>query len=99
LARILSPKSGNLLVFQSNDPLPRRLFDLLDHEDRFLRYAARLAMMRIDRRVWINPVLADDTIARPRGSFEGLLALIYTQGNVSESDRIFEKLNRMSLDG
>lgn len=83
-------------IFDGRDPLPGRLFYLLDHEDRFLRYAARLALMRIDRQVWAGMAAADSLLQRPRGALEGLLALIYTQTLLRESDQIFEILDRFS---
>ena len=76
--------------------IPNNLLKLLDDEDRFLRYSARNALMRVDRRAWAGEVANDSIAERPRGGLEGLLALVYTQATAGESDEIFKKLDQYS---
>ena len=74
------------------DLLTTRLFDLLDRPDRFVRYAARLALQRLPRGSWAPMVLADSIKKHPHRALEGLLALVHTQSTRAESDSIFGKL-------
>ncbi len=83
---------NNAMTVDANDDLVRGLFTLLDNPDRFVRYAAELAMERVDRDVWAPLVLNDSIPARPHGALVGLLALIHTQEVSEDSDTIFTKL-------
>jgi putative heme-binding domain-containing protein len=78
------------------DPIVRGLLDSLNHPDRFVRYAARLAIMRVYRGVWESQVTAWKMEEKPNGALQGLLALILTEESAPESDRIFTQLDRMS---
>ncbi|MBI1785030.1 HEAT repeat domain-containing protein, partial [Candidatus Sumerlaeota bacterium] len=78
------------------DHLPRHLIELLDHEDRFVRYAARLALTRVNRDAWIEAVKSDRIEEHPRGALEGLLVLIQTEALVGDSDIVFGKLLQYS---
>jgi putative heme-binding domain-containing protein len=80
----------------SEDPLPQVLFELLQHPDRFVRYAARNALIRVDTRVWVPAVFRDDVGARGAGAVESLLAAIQAQVYVGESDNIFAKVEEYS---
>lgn len=79
-----------------SDPLVTHLFKLIGSDDRFLSYAARLALVRVDRRAWVSLVLSDDISKRPHGALEGLLALVHTQAYLNDSDAIFVKLDEYS---
>lgn len=54
------------------------LYGLLDHEDRFLRYAAREAIQRIPHGYWVDQAFMASPGQRPRGYFEAALAMIYS---------------------
>lgn len=84
------------MSFKPGDALPTRLFDLLDHKDRFVRYSANLTLMRIDRKAWADAVLADNLSKRKHGALEGLLALEHTASTPEDSDKIFAKLGPYS---
>lgn len=72
------------------------LYLLLDHEDRFVRYAARKALERIHRDLWADNALSDEIDRRPRGVLEGMLALIETQRAAAHADAIFARLETLS---
>ena len=72
--------------------LDQRLMALLEHEDRFVRYAARMTLTRIDREAWATDVL---NTSSPRKTVEGLLALIYTQSSIEEANQIFNRLEQL----
>jgi putative heme-binding domain-containing protein len=72
------------------------LYLLLDHEDRFVRYAARKTLERIHRDLWADSILEDEIERRPRGVLEGMLALIETERAAVHSDAIFARLNTLS---
>lgn len=72
--------------------LPDRLFPLLDHDSRFVRYAARNALTRVYRGAWAERALTLDPVAHPHGSMEALLALIQTQRAAAHSDRILQRV-------
>ena len=77
-----------------------RLFELLDHSDRLVRYAARLTLQRLPLDSWTSLVLEDSIKKRPRGALEGLLAIIHSQAD-ARVDGIFGKLleySQSSLD-
>jgi putative membrane-bound dehydrogenase-like protein len=78
--------------FGANAALPARLFDLLGHRDRFVRYAARLALLRVEHTAWVDRVSGDDVEAHPRRSVEGVLALVYAQRTPEETALVFAKL-------
>jgi putative heme-binding domain-containing protein len=56
-------------------PLSGDLYALLDDPDRFVRYAARLALERAPRAAWESRALEEN---RPRPAMEALLALVRT---------------------
>lgn len=74
--------------------LAERLFNLLDHPDRHVRYAARLAIMRVNKNHWQNRVLNDTVTARKRGALEGLLGLVLTPHTTGEAKAILAALER-----
>lgn len=82
----------------SDSPLPdpealaRRLYRLADHSGRFVRHAARLALERMDPRLWISWVLGDTVRKRPHGALEGLLALIRVGIPGPDWNAILEKI-------
>jgi len=57
-------------------PIAAKLLAQLDHEDRFLRYAARLALMRIDDALWHEAVLTADFASTPGIVLEGGLGIL-----------------------
>lgn len=69
-----------------------RLFALLDSPDRFVRTAARNALVRMDRSLWAESVAGDSLEKRPRGALEGLVAMIQTQALAVDADAVFAKL-------
>ena len=72
------------------------LFPLLDHEDRFVRYAARLTLSRVHREAWEKHALKSDMEEHPHGTLEGLLALAQTQRAAVHADALWERLNELS---
>ncbi len=88
----LTPK----VPFSTDDTLPLQLHALLDHEDRVVRYAARLVLSRVDPSAWVDLVAADEIERRPRGALEGTLALIYTQSTPQHGRVILSKLDEYS---
>ncbi len=83
---------GNDTQIGQLDLLATGLFNLLDQPDRFLRYAARLALQRLPRDSWASMVLGDSIKKHPHRALEGLLALIHTQTTRNQADSIFGKL-------
>jgi len=77
---------------EQEDLLLTRLFALLDQPDRFVRYAARLALQRLPRDSWAPMVLGDSIKQHPHRALEGLLALVHTQTTRDDADSIFGKL-------
>ncbi len=73
-------------------PTVERLWMLLDHRDRFVRYSAREALTRIEPSQWLETVLEDTPQARPRGTFEGLLAAVYRVEEVEPWARLLGRL-------
>lgn len=77
------------------------LYDLLDHEDRFLRYAAREAILRIPHGYWFDQAFMASPEQRPRGFFEAMVATIYRQEHKLEynflTGRLFQ-VARTDLD-
>jgi len=83
---------------ESHEGLISGLYLLLDHGDRHVRYAARLALERVHRDLWSDHMLGDDFSRRPHGVLEGLLALINTQRAAAHSDAIFARLEALSTE-
>ena len=81
---------------QKDDALVANLFALLDSPDRFVRYAAGLALRRVYREAWAPLVMADDITRRPHGALEGLVQLIFSEKAAPHSDAIFAKLEQYS---
>lgn len=70
------------------------LYKLLGDPDRFVRFAARLALERVPREQWRSRVLAAEQ--DPRVMLEGTLALLRTAGGVEtaaeDANAVFENL-------
>ena len=79
----------------SSTGLARRLLPLLDAEDRTQRYAARLALMRVDRDAWAAPVLSRKSGEVRHGDLEGLVALIETAETPGDFEQIFGRLEAL----
>ncbi|MBI2423219.1 MAG: DUF1080 domain-containing protein [Candidatus Hydrogenedentes bacterium] len=79
----------------ADSPLLQNLLANLNHNDRFVRYAARNTLERVYRDIWADAVLADNIAVRPHGTLEGLLALVHTQKAAAHSDAIFAKLDEI----
>ena len=69
----LDPRTRGIEVATSD-----ALHALLDHEDRFLRYAAREAIQRIPHGYWFDQSVMSSPAQRPRGFFEAVLAIVYS---------------------
>lgn len=69
----LNPRTRGIEVATSD-----ALHALLDHEDRFLRYAAREAIQRIPHGYWFDQSVTSSPAQRPRGFFEAVLAIVYS---------------------
>lgn len=79
------------------DALARQLSRvLLETNDRFVRYAARLALMRVDRTEWIQWIEQRGVPQNPRWMLDIVLSLIYLQDSWAESDLVFAKLDDIS---
>ncbi len=74
------------------------LFELLDHEDRFVRYAARLALTRTPSERWWGRVDSDSLQQRPRGLLEGILAQLTVTDQPAQRTRLLEKLARLKVE-
>lgn len=72
------------------------LYELLDHEDRFLRYAAREAILRIAHGYWVDAAIMAAPAQRPRGIFEAMLAVIYRQEHKLEYNFMTGKLFQLA---
>ena len=84
------------------EELALSLHQLMDHSDRFVRHAARLALERMDPRVWTSWVLSGNLQDRPRAALEGLLALIRVGNPGRDWNAILEKIleySRHSMTG
>ena len=64
------------------------IYDLLNHDDRFVRYAGRLALERTPRVQWISKVLNESD---PLGAIEGIVALTNTASADTDLKQVFEK--------
>lgn len=95
LARLSPPQSA---AGRNPDQLVNALYETLDHRDRFVRYAARLALQRIDRSEWVDRIASESIKSHPRAALEGLVALIFSQTLASDSDLVFQKLLDYSLE-
>ena len=73
-----------------------RLIHALDDEDRFVRYAARLALQRVEPAAWYERALESTLDERPRGTLEGLLAVVLTEPSKEEADVVFDRLAELS---
>ncbi len=69
----LEPRARNIDVATAE-----ALLALLDHEDRFLRTAAREAIQRIPHGYWVDQAVLTPLPQSPRGFFEARLATIYS---------------------
>ncbi len=87
----LHPRTRGLKVATSE-----ALYALLDHEDRFLRYAAREAILRIAHGYWVDAAIMSGPAQRPRGVFEALLAVIYRQEHKLEYGFLMGKLLQLA---
>ena len=74
------------------EALARSLYRLMDHSDRFVRHAARLALERMDAGLWTPWVLSGDLQDRPRAALEGLLALIRVRNPGPDWNAVLEKI-------
>ena len=79
------------------DALAIDLLILLDHEDRFTRYAARNALRRIPTHIWADAIFDNDFGTNPHKTLEGLLSLIYEQDSPEIADAIYEGLAKLNL--
>lgn len=64
------------LILDDDAVFPDRLFELLGHEDRFVRYAARMALIRTEGVTWAGAPALDTVEAQPLRAMEGLLAWV-----------------------
>jgi putative heme-binding domain-containing protein len=64
----------------------------LDHADVFVRYAARLALQRIDKAGWKSAVLDADFATQPQRVLTGLLALVLEAPTCEDSQAVVAKL-------
>ena len=64
------------------------IYALLDDADRFVRYAARLALERTPRNEWKDAALSENS---PHGSIEGLVALTRKAQTEDDLKPVFEK--------
>ncbi len=76
--------------------LAKSLVGLLNHDDRFVRYSARQALRRVDRRYWADQVLAINAAKKPHAAMEGLLDLVLTAETPEDSDKIFDRLSAIA---
>ncbi len=72
------------------------LYGLLDHEDRFLRYAAREAIQRIPHGYWVDQSFLDSPARRPRGYFEAALAMVLSLEHKIEYNFLVGSLLRVA---
>ena len=77
-----------------SDPeaLARGLYSVMNHSDRFVRHAARLALERMHAGLWTSQVLSGNLQDRPRAALEGLLALIRVQNPGPDWNAVLEKI-------
>ena len=68
-------------------------WDYLDHEDRFIRYAARIALEHQPTEQWMSDFLSEKNEVKV---VEASIALAH-QGDTSLQSKILEKLNTVSL--
>ncbi len=101
---LVARRAAESLVRSGLHPRTRRLevataealYELLDHEDRFLRYAAREAILRIAHGYWVDAAIMAAPAQRPRGVFEALLAVIYRQEHKLEYNFLAGKLFQLA---
>lgn len=87
----LEPRTRNIEVATSE-----ALHALLDHEDRFLRYAAREAIQRIPHGYWFDQSVMSSPEQSPRGFFEAMLAMIYSLEHKIEYNFLIGGLGRVA---
>ncbi|MDZ4861771.1 MAG: HEAT repeat domain-containing protein, partial [Candidatus Hydrogenedentes bacterium] len=75
-----------------NDPLIGKLLKLLNSDDTFVRYTARVALERTPRELWAERVLAMDPTKEHRALIEGVLALVHTQHSADDMNAVFDKI-------
>jgi putative membrane-bound dehydrogenase-like protein len=75
--------------------LVEQLLKHLDHTDAFVRYAARLALQRIDKASWKNAVLDADFAATPYRVLTGLLGLTLEAPACEDSQAVVAKLTTL----
>lgn len=83
-------------VADAGGSLVKALEALLDHPDRFVRYAARLTLERVPVAAWRADVLALDPAAQPNGTMEGLAALAQAGTSAEDSDALFARLQALA---
>ncbi len=93
---LLRNELGGDTQMAKDDHLPNRLFELLDHPDRAVRYAARLLLQRLPQDSWVSMVLGDSIKTHPRRALEGLLAIVHTQTDSAGAGAVFERLVQYS---
>ena len=64
------------------------IYNLLNDNDRFVRYAGRVALERTPRTQWSERVLKE---IDPLGTIEGMVALINTARSEDDLERVFER--------
>ncbi|MDE2924708.1 MAG: hypothetical protein OYL92_05230 [Acidobacteriota bacterium] len=87
----LEPRTRNIEVATSE-----ALHALLDHEDRFLRYAAREAIQRVPHGYWFDQSVMSSPEQSPRGFFEAMLAMIYSLEHKIEYNFLIGGLGRVA---
>ena len=87
----MNPRTRGIEVATSD-----ALHALLDHEDRFLRYAAREAIQRIPHGYWFDQSVMSSPAQRPRGFFEALLAVVYSLEHRIEYNFLMGSLGRVA---
>lgn len=79
-----------------NDAMTGKLVQLLGSSDTFVRYAARTALERTRRELWMDRVLAMDASKNTTALIEGLLAAIHTDTSPKDADSVYKKLGEFS---
>lgn len=65
---------------------------LLDSPDRFVRTAARIALMRVTPEAWADKVLQGDIAKHPNGALNGLLVLTQSAAYAGRQAAVYDKL-------
>lgn len=74
------------------------LLGYLDHQDQFVRYAARLALQRVDKSQWRDAVLNADFGITPGQVLNGGLALVLTEPACDDTRELVAKLAGLPAD-